>query len=166
MFSTNKRTTMSVDQSTSMEKVEGYKGREFTCPIKVDVYRNLRNGCMSVKAREGKNSGRVVGHFDSVVIEDAEFVVRESGWYDVHNTGKKNVHAVVRGEMTGFTQVSTNADSLCVMYNPKDYRYFVTCDSETKLESAGLVRVSTSEGIEAWDYALDEDADPRADAYL
>lgn len=157
---------MSVDKSTSVDKVEGYKGREFACPIKVDVYRNLHNGCMSVKAREGENSGRVVGHFDSVVVKDAEFVVRESGWYDVHDKDKKNVHAVVRGKMTGFTQVPRNMDGLCVMYNPKDYRYFVTCDSKTRLESADWVRVSTSEGIRAWDYELDEDADPRAEAHL
>lgn len=40
---------------TSSGRMKGYKEREFSLPIKVDVYRNLRNGCMSVKAREGKS---------------------------------------------------------------------------------------------------------------
>lgn len=148
-----------------METLRGYKGREFELPLKVDVYRNLRNGSMSVKARSGEHAGRVVAHLDSVVLKDVEFCVREKGWLDVQKSGTKNVHAVIRGKMVGRNNVSRKDDAVSGMYIPKKYRYFVTID-ETPLDSAEMVRVTSEPTIEVWGHKTKEDAVPYAEAHL
>ena len=150
----------------SGQNIIGYKGRMFSFPLKVDVYRNLQTDSISVKSREGRNSGKVILHIDSVVLEDAEFVVRERGWEKVHENGRKNVHAVVRGEMVSFDVINEVSSPDRVLYDPEDYRYFVTADGKDKIESAEKVRVSTECGIEAWRCTVDADVDVDADAYL
>lgn len=68
--------------------------------------------------------------------------------------------------MTGFAKIPKESDSVCAMYNPKEYRYFVSCESKTKIDSADLVRVSNSDGIEVWNPILDEDTKTKATEYL
>lgn len=59
----------------------------------VEVYRNLHNGLWSVRQK-----GRIVGHVERVLIYQPRFVVQESGRQRVLASGKKNVHAFVRGQ--------------------------------------------------------------------
>lgn len=62
----------------------------------VDVYRNLSQGCWSVKDR---SDGRVIGRADAVIVTDATFVVQPAGRAKVLREGQKNVHAFVRGTL-------------------------------------------------------------------
>lgn len=62
---------------------------------RVEVYRNLHAGTWSVRDLE---LGRVVAHPKMVSIRDATLVVQPAGNNKVRDTGRKNVHAFVRGE--------------------------------------------------------------------
>ena len=68
---------------------------------RVDVYRNLHEDCYSIRSRETDSDeyGNVIGHAHGVLLRDAEFVVQEAGQAKCRETGVKNVHAVVRGEL-------------------------------------------------------------------
>lgn len=68
---------------------------------RVDVYRNLHEDCYSIRSRDTDSDeyGNVIGHADGVLLRDAEFVVQEAGQAKCRETGTKNVHAVVRGEL-------------------------------------------------------------------
>jgi len=66
--------------------------------MRVEVYRNLRNGLMSVR----ECGGRVLTHEHDVFIRGARFVVGPMGRERVLREGQKNVHAYVRGELVGF----------------------------------------------------------------
>ena len=65
--------------------------------MKVDVYRNLHKNCWSVRSREQHDYGKVVAHANSLVLDDAKFVVSQAGRNRVLKEKKKNVHAVIRG---------------------------------------------------------------------
>ncbi len=67
--------------------------------MKVDVYRNLHKNCWSVRSRERHDYGKVVAHTNSLVLNDAKFVVSQAGRNRVLKEKKKNVHAVVRGDV-------------------------------------------------------------------
>ncbi len=60
----------------------------------VDVYRNLHTGGYSVR---DVKSRRVIAHVRSIVLMFATFVCRQAGRALVRMTGRKNVHAFVRG---------------------------------------------------------------------
>ena len=59
---------------------------------RVQVYYNLHKHCYSIR-----QSGRVIGHTDSIVLRDARFNVAPAGRDKVRATGVKNVHATVTG---------------------------------------------------------------------
>lgn len=82
--------------------------------MKVDVYRNLHTKTWSVRA-----NGRVCAHPDLVVINNAKFVVQPAGWLRVWKTGRKNVHAFVRGEWDSQLSLPLITDQFIeVTYNP------------------------------------------------
>jgi hypothetical protein len=88
---------------------------------RVDVYRNLQNECLSIKSRETSDSayGSVIAHTDVVLLSNVEFVIQEAGQQRARETGRKNVHAMVRGIVES---VATNADIewnriVCVLQN-------------------------------------------------
>lgn len=70
---------------------------------RVDVYRNTQDGCLSIKSRDTDSDqyGNVIGHADFVLLRDVEFVVQPAGQAKTRETGVKNPHAVVRGEVEG-----------------------------------------------------------------
>ena len=62
-----------------------------------DVYLNLhKTGFLSVRAAEGPDKGRVVGHVSAIQLEDCSFRVSEAGRQRVIRDRCKNVHATVR----------------------------------------------------------------------
>lgn len=86
----------------------------------VDVYRNLRDQCWSVRAIHGPNKGRVIAHVHSLNLQDCEFRVSEAGRQRVLRERRKNVHACIRG-----TVVASEAGKYTlVRYRPYDYKYF------------------------------------------
>ncbi len=62
----------------------------------VQVYRNLHNGSWSIRSVE---SGLIVAHAQSVVLDNATFKVSEVGRNRVLKEKRKNVHAVVQGSL-------------------------------------------------------------------
>lgn len=67
--------------------------------MKVFVYRNLHQQCLSVKALEGPNRGKVIAHVYSCLIEDGVFKVSQAGRARVLKEQQKNVHAGVQGQL-------------------------------------------------------------------
>jgi hypothetical protein len=67
---------------------------------KIEVYRNLHKKCFSVR-----HKGKVVGYLqdsEQLSLTNVKFVVQPAGRAKVLRENKKNVHAFVRGEYTGF----------------------------------------------------------------
>lgn len=113
--------------------------------MKVDVYRNLNDDCISVRSRESEDYGAVVSHEQKVHISDAVFVVQQSGRQRVIESGQKNVHAFVRGKWDESEKVICGEP---VTYNPYEYGHFVHEETEQPVASAELVAVTTG-GVSA-----------------
>lgn len=67
--------------------------------MRVQVHWNVHRRCFSVVALEGPDKGRVVAHRRAVCVRDAEFVVQPAGHRRYLRTGRRNVHAFVRGRL-------------------------------------------------------------------
>jgi hypothetical protein len=98
--------------------------------MKVEVYRNLHKNCWSVRIPHGK----VWYHCQALFIFNARFVVQKAGNAKVRQTGKKNVHAFVRGELgTMWEEMRIcrylNGDKRQVKYNPYKNKTFVYADT-------------------------------------
>lgn len=110
---------------------------------RVRVYRNLRNGLMSVQAYISKK-WLVVGHVESLLLYDAEFKVSEAGRQRVIEQKRKNVHAFVYGELADI-----NTDVVLptkAFYNPYKYKTFVT-ESFGQVDSVNCASISAIKGI-------------------
>lgn len=67
--------------------------------LRVDVYKNLRQDCWSVRSREkGPNYGKVIARMQQLILCNVHFKVSEPGRQRVLKSRQKNVHAVARGE--------------------------------------------------------------------
>lgn len=99
----------------------------------VFVYYNLRKHCWSVKSVQ---NGRVAGHTNYLVVQNARFKVSESGRQRVLREQRKNVHAGVRGSLTQMNKAGVtrylnkmeNPELVRVSYNPYKCSDFVTAD--------------------------------------
>jgi hypothetical protein len=74
--------------------------------MKVDVYRNLHATDdferWSVLSRDSDYEyGRVIDHGKTVSLRNVEMVIHQSGLEKYRETGVKNVHAFLRGELLG-----------------------------------------------------------------
>jgi hypothetical protein len=131
--------------------------------MRVEVYRNLHNGKMSIRDAKTK---LVLGHADQVFLHDAFFKVSQAGRARVLREKKKNVHAVVEGilgnangfasfkgrDLEGhkfkhsiFTDAGTVFDELfSVTYNPYKYDQFWRVDADKAIHHAPLVNIQTT----------------------
>ena len=64
--------------------------------MRVQVYRNLNNGLISI---QDLSTGLVLGHASAVDLKEATFIVREAGRQQVIREQRKNVHAFVQGKV-------------------------------------------------------------------
>jgi hypothetical protein len=60
----------------------------------VEVYYNTHKQCLSIRQK-----GVVIRHAKTVLLSGATFRVQQGGRQRVVNTGRKNVHAFVRGHL-------------------------------------------------------------------
>jgi len=116
--------------------------------MKVQVYRNLNNGLISI---QDLSTGLVLGHADAIDLEEANFIVREAGRQQVLKEKRKNVHAFVRGKVISIQnfqpykgrslrvnrlsdlqdlQVSNMWTTTKVSYNPYKAPHFVTPEGD------------------------------------
>lgn len=93
--------------------------------LRVQVYRNLHNGLWSVVALEGPAKGRVIAHKSDFIIEECSYSVQPAGNAKVRRTGRKNVHAFIRGRVPSEMMVMHERNQRRVTYNPYRHRGFV-----------------------------------------
>jgi hypothetical protein len=67
----------------------------------------------------------VIGHANTVVIADPQFVVSAKGRDRVRAERQKNVHAFVRGELVSADEATVLVDEGKVSYNPYKNETFV-----------------------------------------
>jgi hypothetical protein len=107
--------------------------------MKVDVYRNLHTGTLSVR-----HKGKVIKHPAVAVILAPRFVVQPAGRERVLREKRKNVHAFVRGELADMaTEMSLDLRPLLLAtYNPYKADYFYNKDTEAPVYEARYAFVS------------------------
>ena len=103
--------------------------------MRVEVYYNLHKKVFSIRSCK---TGRVVEHATNVCIDNAEFVVRQSGREQVLREQRKNVHAFVRGDWVKATKVTPNK---IATYNPYKYDSFVNAVTEEPLHKTQSVHL-------------------------
>jgi 5-formaminoimidazole-4-carboxamide-1-beta-D-ribofuranosyl 5'-monophosphate synthetase len=107
--------------------------------MKVFVYFNLHKKLFSIKAMEGENKGKVIGHSPVVLLDDVTFKVSEAGRQRVIRERKKNVHAGVMGHLNaqGIRLVIATRDlTTKVTYNPYKYQTFVEVETSEPVLTA------------------------------
>ena len=110
--------------------------------IRVEVYWNLHKRLFSVRALEGENKGRVIKHTYGVQLKDATFAVQPAGRERVRREGVKNVHAFVRGRLTGTSYGGGEYDVVDaavmpkITYNPYKYDSFVNAHTKEPIYKA------------------------------
>jgi len=112
--------------------------------MKVFVYYNLHKHTWSIKALEGANKGKVIGHRDFVVLVDATPKVSEAGRQRVLKEKRKNVHAGVVGYWQEDQTASMYLNNLSldpsdITYNPYKYDSFVYTNNTGKWIGSPLV---------------------------
>lgn len=117
--------------------------------MRVEVYRNLRKDCLSVRPLPSGTGG--VFHFPGVILRDATFAVQPAGRAKVLRDKQKNVHAFVRGQLVSIaagsdfddhaTAFLNRAGVFEVTYNPYLYETFVRRSSEAPVYGAASVMI-------------------------
>lgn len=125
-----------------------YLYREIDPEARVEVYHNVTKKGVVYSIRQG---GYVVAHASEVNLVNAEFVVKQPGRKRVKKTGRKNVHAFVRGELIR-TRGPISGHQFQVVYNPKRYREFRRMDLRKPIKEAKFV-ILGQKGVWADNYA-------------
>lgn len=112
----------------------------------VQVYRNLHRKCWSVRDRKTR---RVVDRTDVIILADCTFKVSEAGRQRVLATGRKNVHAFVRGDRDSTRKLEVARQGYMrrwqmteVTYDPRKGPSFVRKDTGLPVFKADLVVLS------------------------
>jgi hypothetical protein len=84
--------------------------------MRVQVYKNLRNGKWSITSGEKiRSKGKLIGHADEVILSDCEFYVSEKSRQWVINHKERQVHAWIVGTICDDVLAG---DKVPVTYNP------------------------------------------------
>lgn len=110
----------------------------------VQVYRNLHKNKFSIR-----HKGKVIGHADYLMLKDAVFRVQPAGNQKVRDTGRKNVHAYIQGELCE-KHGHPNLDLEAVTYNPYKHRSFVRKSTQMPIYQAPYVWLRTDEVFAAY----------------
>lgn len=91
----------------------------------VEAYWNLHKGCFSYRPPGGR-----VEHSPSLTLSQAKFAVQPAGREKVRTTGRKNVHAFVRGDLRSDPRMTQKIlDNLTrVYYDPYRHDFWQTAD--------------------------------------
>lgn len=104
---------------------------------KVQVYRNLNKGGYSIRCPKTR---LVIGHSESVTLQDVTFKVSASGQLRARNAKVRNVHAYAEGTLvSGVFQAGAR-----VSYNPFTDAGFVIRASGQSVTSAKTLVLNTS----------------------
>ena len=122
-----------------------------------EVYFNLHKKCLSMRRISPAPRTRV-DHFDALVLSDVTFDVQPAGNEKVRATGRKNVHAFIRGTVEYFqtlngypvhggrperliNSVMLDPNMQKITYNPYKYTSFVDANTLTPVFRADMVYV-------------------------
>jgi len=100
----------------------------------VEVYRNLHKNCFSIRSK-----GKVIAHRNKLVIKNAKFVIQPAGRKRVLETKRKNVHALVRGNLSSFKGLADKPLGPEISYNPYRFDYFYNKDNLEPIYDASIV---------------------------
>jgi hypothetical protein len=114
----------------------GYKGRTFHIGMLVDVYKNLHTGSFSIRCAKSK---LVLGHCETVRLQDGIFKVSESGRLKTISEKRKRVHAYVRGTLLGVNESRDDSFTQLIYYNPYVTSHFVNNETHSVIERADEV---------------------------
>lgn len=78
--------------------------------MRIEAYRNLNRNCWSIRSK-----GLVIEHRDEVWLGDCQFIVQPGGRQRCIQTGRRNVHAYVTGELLQPQNCSGGSQ---IRYNP------------------------------------------------
>lgn len=103
---------------------EGPNLEPASMPQRVYVYHNFHKGCLSVRAMEGPNKGRVVAYADAVELAGCDFKCGDAARSRIAAGGVKEVHAGVQGtlvrmDLVGSTSTIEQLPGVRVTYNPR-----------------------------------------------
>ena len=128
---------------TQLHAIIPFKNRQLNPKFPVQVYRNLHKRGTIYSVRQ---FGKVIGHAKSLGLTNCQFIVRESGRQRVIKSGRKNVHAWVKGFIANKDYgIQHNEIPIRVSYNPKKNSSFVGTlgYKERKLFAADYVIISS-----------------------
>lgn len=115
--------------------------------MKVYVYYNLHKSCWSVKSYE---TGKVIFHTQEIRLKNVEFRVRKGGQRRVRESGSKNVHAFVIGEIDTLKDKIDKVNK--IYYNPYETDTFIIKDSKQEIFNAAYAILTTSRCVFASNY--------------
>lgn len=95
-----------------------------------------------------KDFGRVVTHTTEVYVANARPAVQPAGQRKVRETGVKNVHAFIRGDLVGAWQAVAGLQWEDVTYNPKRDDTFVLRSNGAEFTGSWLVELGP-DGVKA-----------------
>lgn len=126
--------------------------------MKVFVYFNLHRKLWSIKALEGPEKGRVVGHAQALYLADPVPKVSEAGRQRVIREKRKNVHAGLVGNLMAVDKASPlwsrfpyygsawqTGGSELVTYNPYRFSTFVMADDVSQALTGGTLALFTGD---------------------
>ena len=76
-----------------------------------------------------RKGGRVVGYTEELLLSNATFTVSEAGRRKAIETGKRNVHAFVRGTLLNVNTAPHWPDFIPITYNPFRSSRFVNAET-------------------------------------
>lgn len=113
----------------------------------VFIYRNLTKGCWSVRATDGLEKGRVIGHVRTFCVNRPGFKVSEAGRQRVLRERRKNVHAGVTGTLISYRGMNNMNYGVEVptlgwdriSYSPYLREYFYQFSTERQVISCEMI---------------------------
>jgi uncharacterized protein YjiK len=116
--------------------------------VQVAVYKNLNRGCWSIaEATATGNRGKLIRHAESLVLANAQFIVKESARNRVCRTKSREVHAWIIGEIV---ESVPSGDGIEVTYNPYRAPLFHRRDNGAAVLTAARVHFTESVGAMAY----------------
>ena len=113
--------------------------------MKVAVYWNLHKNLWSIKSLE---TGRVITHTGYVQLADCTFKVSQAGRQRVLREKRKNVHAMVVGELTN-AGPKLSEEFVSIYYNPYKVSTFVERESQAPVHAADTVIMNSERQVYA-----------------
>lgn len=123
-----------------------FKNRKLNPNLPVELYRNL-HAKTKQESYSVKQNGLVIGHTNCLTLTNCEFKVNQGGRNRVLKEKRKNVHALIKGNVAVFSANIPLNNKVRVIYNPYKNNSFVYFRMEDTPIFQALVVSVEPEGI-------------------